>query len=309
MATEGDDTGGTGSSADLLGGGGGDQQQQQQDGDQQQQQQQIEGGADPDWWGTLSADAGEGDAASNRDWVKGAGIKDLDGLTKVARDNMRALRESGRVKVPGEGAKAEEIAEFRKAIGVPDDAKGYSITAPKDDAGNDIPLDTELLGRLSESALKHGASKAVFEGIVGDFIQDQLDQAAQHDAGERAAADKLVKSWGAQATEKLAAVDRAAAALGITRDEMVALRNAWGSEKALTRLVKLGEGMAEDVLIAGGKGRFGVSGAEAKAEIQRLMGDKDFQQKLMSGDAGAKARWDRLNEQQAAYETAQAAAA
>jgi hypothetical protein len=311
MATEGDDTGGAGgSAADLLGTGGGeDQQQQQQGDDQQQQQQQVDGGADPDWWGTLSAEGGDADNPSNMDWIKSRGTKTLDDLVKNARDAQRALRESGRVKVPGEGAKPEEIAEYRKAIGVPDDVKGYVIVAPKDGDGNDVPLDTDLIGRMSESALKRGAPKAVFEGLVGDLVQAQLDQAAEHDAAERAAADKVVKGWGGDAKEKLAAVDRSAKALGLSRNDMVGIRNVLGSEKALGMFAKLGEGMAEDVLLGGGGNRFGVSGPEAIAEIERLKSDTDFQAKLMARDPASVARWDRLNNAQAEYEQKQRAAA
>lgn len=269
----------------------------------------VDGAADPDWWGTLSAEGGDGDNPSNRDWIKANGVKDLDGLTKIARDNQRALRESGRIKIPGEGASAEEVAAFNKAIGVPDDVKGYVITAPKDADGNDLELDTALIDRMAESALKRGAPKAMFEGIVSDFIQAQLDDAAAADAQQRADAAAIVKSWGATSKEKLAAVDRAAAALGFTSADMVAIRNALGSEKALNTFVKLGEGMAEDVLISGGRGKFGVSGAEAVAEIEKLKGDKEFQAKLMAGDSASVARWDRLNEASAAYQQAQLAAA
>lgn len=269
----------------------------------------VAGAADPDWWGTLSAEGGDGDNPSNRDWIKANGVKDLDGLTKIARDNQRALRESGRVKIPGEGASAEEVAAYRKAIGVPDDVKGYVIAAPKDADGNDLELDTGLIDRLTESALKRGAPKEMFEGLAGDLIQAQLDQAAEIDAQHQADAAALVKSWGANSNEKLAAVDRAAAALGFTRADMVAIRNALGSEKALNTFVKLGEGMAEDVLISGGRGKFGVSGAEAVAEIAKLKSDTEFQKKLMAGDSAAVARWDRLNDAQAAYEEAQRAAA
>ena len=56
----------------------------------------------------------------------------------------------------GEGAAAEEIAAFHKAIGVPDDPKGYTIAPPKDDAGNEVPLNTPLLDRLTAAAHKAG---------------------------------------------------------------------------------------------------------------------------------------------------------
>lgn len=267
-----------------------------------------DGGPDPDWYSSLSADA-DGEKPSLRDWAKAAGVKDLDGLAKIARDNQAALRESGRIKVPGEGAKPEEVAEFRKAIGVPEDAKGYAVTAPKDEAGNDLPLNDDLIGRMAESALKHGAPKAVFEGLIADFIQAQMDETATFDTEQQRIANETVKAWGAERDAKLAAIDNAARALGLDRTKMVSLRNALGADFALKMMAKLGEGMAEDVMLTGGKGRFGVTGAEAKQEIARLKADPDFQKKLYAGDPSATARWNRLNEAEAAFEDAQRRAA
>lgn len=319
MGTEaGDDTGGgAGGALDLLGGaGGGDQQEQQQGGEQpqgdgQQQQGEDQGGgaADPDWYATLSAEAGEGDAASHRDYVKGKGFKTPDDVVKAYRAAEKAIHDSGRVKVPGEGATAEEVAAWNKAIGVPDDVAGYAITPPNDAQGNPIELDDAMLGRMAESALKHGASKTVYEGIVGDFIQGQLDDAAAFDAAQQKAGAAVVKEWGADKAEKLAAVDRAAAALGMSSTDMIAIRNAIGADKALKTFAKLGEGMAEDVLISGGRGRFGVSGAEAAAEIETLKADPEFTAKLMKGDPQARARWNRLNDAVGEWEDAKAKAA
>lgn len=268
----------------------------------------ADSGVDPDWYSSLSAEA-DGDNPSLRDWVKAGGVKDLDSLAKIARDNQKALRENGRVKIPGEGAKPEEIAEYRKAIGVPDDAKGYSVPEIKDADGNAIPLNDGLLAGVLEDAHAEGLPKAGVDGLVAKFIQRQLDEAADIDNKMKADAEKHVNSWGTDKDDKMAAIDRAATALGITRDEMVALRNAWGPEKALDRLVKLGQGMAEDVMITGGKGRFGISGIEAKQEIARLKTDTDFQNKLMANEPAAVARWNRLNEAEAAYEEAQRKAA
>lgn len=268
----------------------------------------VAGAIDPDWYANLSAEGGDGDNPSNRDWIKSVGIKDLDGLAKIARDNQKALRDSGRVKLPGEGAPADEVAAFRKAIGVPDDAKGYAIAAPKDADGNDVPLDDTLIGLLSESALKAGLPKAGFEAVVGDFIKAQLDQAADFDARQKTLAAETVKGWGSESATKLAAVDAAARALDLDRDKLVALRGALGADFALNMLAKLGGGMQEDVLLTGGKGRFGISGPEAKAEIDRLTLDVDFQKKVKIPNSPERVRWNRLNDAHAEYEAKQQAA-
>lgn len=247
---------------------------------------------DPDWYANVSAEA-DGENSSHRDWVKSLKVADIDGLVKIARDNQKALRDSGRVKVPGDDASADEIAAFNKAIGVPDEPGGYVIAAPQDDAGNPVPLDTQLLDALSASAHRHGLPKSAYEAVVGDFIKAQIDSIADADRQAKSEAEAVVKQWGGEATAKLAAIDRAAETLGIGTDDLVALRNAWGSEKALNHLVRLGEGMSEDVMVAGGRVRFGTSGVAAKAELDALKTSKTFDPVNNTSD---KARWDRLND-------------
>jgi hypothetical protein len=69
-----------------------------------------------------------------------------------------------------------------------------------------------------------------------------------------------------------------------------------GSKRTLELLQKLGAGLAEDTLLGGdGPRRFGITGAEAQAEIDKLIVDKEFGEKLMNKDPDAVARWDRLN--------------
>ncbi len=250
-------------------------------------------GVEPDWYAKLSAEA-DGDKPGNRDWVKSLGVKDLDGLAKVARDNQAALRDSGRVKVPGEGATDADRAAFHKAIGVPEDPKGYVFEAPTLDDGSQIPLDKPLLDRLAASASKAGVPKAAMEAVVSDFIQAQLDQANDENTAELAAADKAVKAWGSESAAKLAAIDNAAAALGLKKDELLALRKAWGPDRALNIMAKLGEGMAEDTLITGGRGRFGVSVAEAQVEVDKMKATPGMLDKIKVPGSPERMRWDRL---------------
>jgi hypothetical protein len=279
-----------------------------------------EGFQAPDWFEKLSAETGEGETASNRDWAQAAGVKDLDGLVKLARDNQRAARDKAGVKVPGEGAKPEEITAFRTAIGVPEKADGYKLPQiengkfdPSRAEGPDnlkhVPLDEAVIGRLRESAHAHGAPAAAFEGMVKDFVMLQLEeQAAATKAGDEEAAAKL-KEWGGAKAENLANVDSAARALGLSRADMSGLRSALGAGRALDLLAKLGGGMSEDTLISGGRGRFGVSGAEAKAELDRMKADPELAKKILVAGTPERIRYDRLNAAAAEWQAAQDQAA
>lgn len=253
----------------------------------------------PDWFANVSDKASEGETASNRDWLASLGIKDVDGLVKVARDNQRALRESGRVKVPGDGAKPEEVAAFRSAIGVPDAVDGYEVKGP-----DGVQLNDALIGSLRESALKHGAPKGVFEGLVSDFIQLQIDEAAIEAKRQDGLAAEWVKGLGVKADEQIAHVNTAARSLGLSKTDMAGLRTGLGADRALGLLAKLGAGMAEDVMITGGSNRFGVTGAEAQTELDRLKSDKEFMARVMDPKSAERSRWDRLNKTAAEYQAA-----
>lgn len=310
MAIEGEGaSGGFGSSADVFGdapGGGGNDADTGAGGGEGGAGGGDNGGGEgggfaaPDWFEKVSAQAGEGESSSNRDWLTAKGVKDIDGLAKIARDTERALRDNGRVKVPGEGAKPDEISAFRLAIGVPDKVDGYEIKAPEG-----VKLNEPLINSLRESALKHGSPKGAFEGIVGDFIQSQLDEAA----ATKKAQDDGVNDWksaqGAKLNEQTAHIEAAARGLGLSSAEMAWFRTMpTGAGRALDLLSKLGSGMAEDVLVTGGKVRFGVSGAEAKTQMDQMKADPEVAKKIMVAGTPERARWDRLNASFSEYEAA-----
>lgn len=305
-----DGAGAGGGAADLLGaavvdqGGGYNQGDAEQGGAADNSEQ---GGQDPDWFANVSAEVGEGEKTSLRDYLKASGIKDINSLAKRARDNQAALRDSGRIKIPGEGASAEEIKAYRTALGVPENAAGYEFKAPVGEDGQPIELNDGTLSRIAEFAHKHGLPKGPMEALVSDYVQGELDDLATAQREQDAAAAAWLKAQGGDANGKIAAIDRAATALGLTPQDLQGLRSAWGAEKALSVMSKLGEGMAEDVMITGGRGKFGVSGAEAQAEIDRLAKDPEFLKKLGDPGSAESARWRRLND--AAGEAANRAAA
>lgn len=296
----GQDTGAGGGGSDTLAGGDG------QDTLAGGGSDTISGGADPDWYGTLSADAIDEQNASNRDWVKSKGFKDLDGLIKAHRSAERAIHDSGRIKVPGEGAAAEEITAFNKAIGVPDDIKGYELPTIEGADGNPIPLDDTLLGKLLPKAIEHGVPAKAMNGLVADFVKLQLDEAADMDAQQRQDAQAWLAKQGANGNARVSAIDSAARALGLSKTDMIGMRGLLGADRALEMFAKLGEGMAEDIMLTGGKGRFGVSGAEAQGQLdemkQKAGADPVFAAAVRKAGSPENARWNRLTDAVGAWE-------
>lgn len=246
----------------------------------------------PEWAKGLSGDGGEADAPSNQDWVKSKSFKDLDGLVKAYRDTERALRDGGRVKVPGEGAGTEEVAAYHKAIGVPDDAKGYEVAMPETTGG--LELNSALIGTLAEIAHKAGVPKAGFEALANAFVQQQVDDHLSSVAAQDAEASAKLKEWGGQKDAKLADCQAAMRGLGLDRVAVAQLQQAWGSGKALDFLAKIGGGIAEDTLITGGTGRFGISAAEAQKELDAIKSDKAKGAAVMIAGSPEQARYRSL---------------
>ena len=307
---------GVGSAADFLGGGsdggsgagagaGGESQQGGEGGGGEGGSgADITGGADPDWYGSLSGDA-DGESASNRDWVKAKGFKDLDGMAKALRSAEKAIHDTGRVKIPGEGASEAEVAAFHKAIGVPDDVKGYAVEPLTGEDGNamttadgkPVEFDQAMIDRIAPIALKAGVPVKAFSALVQEVARADLENMAAQQAEELKQANEIAKGWGKDREENLAAMDNAAKALNLSRGDLLKLRSSLGPEKSMGLLVKIGNGIREDTMIdGGGRQSFGLSGSEAQAEMDRLKKDKSFVDKAMLPGSPENARWKRLQD-------------
>lgn len=286
--------GGSGGAGDNGGAGGGTGAE----GQGGAQDQQVQGGADPDWYSQLSGETGEGETASLRDFVKANDVKDLNGLAKIARDNQKALRESGRIKVPGEGAGEAEISAYRKAIGVPDSADGYAMPVLTGDDGQPVKMDTAKLANIASIAHANGIPKAAFEAT--------MQAIAEADAGDFAAAelqlsreaDAHVKSWGGDKDNKLAAVNAAIGALGLKRNEVLQLRAALGPARSLDLMAQIGAGVSEDTLINGDREGGGFLGdpVAAQREMDQMKLDPKVRDKVFIAGTPEHSRWNRLQD-------------
>lgn len=79
-------------------------------------------------------------------------------LADFVRSNMTAARQrtEGMVRVPGEGASADEVAAFHKALGVPDRPEDYGLKALErmpDGLQHDAEMEKAFLGRARELGL------------------------------------------------------------------------------------------------------------------------------------------------------------
>lgn len=254
-----------------------------------------------DFLALFSSETPEGETASVQDWIKASGIKDVASLAKIARDNQRALRESGRFKVPGEGATDQEIAEFRQAIGVPAKPEDYARPEFRDANGNPIEYNTELTEAVFAKMHAAGVPKTAAEAVMKSVIEEQL---AEYDAAIKdiqAKANAHVQAWGPEREAKMAQVNAALKELGFDRadvDHMRALPGGVG--KFLDAMAKIGTNFTEASLIQGDRRTFGLSADQAQAELASMKADKATLDKMMIPGSAENLRYNRLLEQIAA---------
>jgi hypothetical protein len=127
------------------------------------------------------------------DWAKGlADEKRRDyaqrfkSIDDVLNGAMKLREEiSSRIKLPGKDAKPEDIAAFRKQIGVPDTADGYEVKAPE---GYNLDGPVGLVVDMSRDlAHKNHIPAGAFQDFADGMIK--IDQEIQQQVNES------VKKW------------------------------------------------------------------------------------------------------------------
>jgi len=181
---------------------------------------------------------------------------DLKTLVKAFKDNMAGARAKteGLVKVPGQDATPEDRAAYLKAIGVPDDPKGYDIKQPEklpDGVSWDQGLSEKFAGVAHEIGLTPAQVAKLQEwqvGSIAEQVQTTREASAQALEQERA---ELNRTFGASLPKAIDHAQRLAKQEGL-RPEIFDPNHAdfWGVD-ALAFASRVAGKLGEDRLIPG----------------------------------------------------------
>ena len=189
-------------------------------------------------------------AASWRDQISDPKLaKFVDGYTTPSDLAQAALgwrqKLSDRVWVPDDGASDEDKAKFRRAMGVPDSADGYTVEAPEDLpepikaalATEETKTEmAEFLGQLHAA----NATPAIVQAVMGKYYDmvakghSAREQASQ--AAEEAASVAIQKEWGADHDANLNAANLAVRQFG---GGMVQVDDGQGGQRETPELLAL----------------------------------------------------------------------
>jgi hypothetical protein len=221
---------------------------------------------------------------------------DVPALAKAYVDAEALIGRKGAI-IPKEGDAPEVTAAWRKALGVPEKADGYTIARPED-----VPealWSDGTAAKYREIAHKHGLTPAQAQAVAGEFLQHQAGEvAALAQAGQEAVAT-LRKEWGAKFEQNVTLATRAAAAFlpGDLLDMVLPTGQRLGDHPDMVKaFAKIGAAQGEDAAPGLGTGRTGLmTPSEAKTEAAKLIKQISGMSKI---DPERNALVDRLDQVQ-----------
>ncbi len=208
------------------------------------------------------------------------------------------------VVLPGEKATDQEREAFYSKLGRPEKADGYDIKLPEN-------ADPAFANSMREIMHKAGLSKSQGDTLAAAYRQaeDAAAQQAAQQVAQRAEAEMTAMQSEMGADKYGAHMElykRGAGELGIDQALGAKIEAAIGTRAFIDLCAKVGQRIGEaggTPAGDGGKGGFGALTPEAaKAKVQRLSNDKEFQAKLLSPNL--QVRGPALVEWEAAFKSA-----
>lgn len=250
---------------------------------------QPSGAPMPAWMEGLSSD--EIAFAQAKGWHKdGKGPADIMRSYRNL-ERLRGVEADRLVKIP-DPKNAEEVAQFRSRLGVPETVEGYTNHDVETPTG---VLRADLIANISHKIGATPEQHAALLDATGELVRN-LFQTEAEDAARRNAAElvDLKREWGPKFDEYNQAVDSAVVQLGLDEEFVEALKIAGGEAKARRVLAQIGLKLGEHKRPAESSIPSLMTTEVAKARIDALKKDSAFYARLTSGDADARREWEQL---------------
>lgn len=186
---------------------------------------------------------------------------DVESLAKSYQGLEQLLgKKANAVPVPNEKSTPEEVAAYRKAIGVPDSPEGYKLKPEQLPEG--VVWDESVAKRAAELAHKHNIPAAAMSELMKFDMERAalMNQAAasmieqQLESGR----EELQRVWGDKMPEKIELARRAAVTAGVDPSSQ-----GFVDPQVVKAIVNLAEKLSDDRLVAGDQ--TGVSSTRARA--------------------------------------------
>ena len=249
-------------------------------------------------------------AASGFEWANGADEltsgyiqnKGWDSPLKAVESyrNLEKLlgadKAGNAVVIPKGDADPKEWAQVYDKLGRPSEPTGYKVQLPD---GGDPEFHQASLSKFHELGLTQKQGETLMNWYNNSVSEQAQKMEASRVESFNAEEAAVRQEWGAAYTQNLAAAQSAARGLNLNAETIDSLSTVLGHKATMNLLAQIGGKLGESQFVTGDNNTaFGnaMTPAQAKAQIQGLMSDKDFTAKYLKGDADAKARMSQLHQ-------------
>jgi hypothetical protein len=245
--------------------------------------------ATSDWTGTLNEDL--------KGYVQNKGFKDPTAVVDSYRnlEKLMGAPKERLLKLPEKDDDVEGWNQVFDKLGVPPTPKDYKFDIPKEtgdpalaDWAKSVFHELKVPGKQATKIIEKWNARIAEQ--VNAQKQQFIEQANQQEAG-------LKKEWGAAYDQNINVARKGAQVFGITSEKLDKIEQALGYAETMRLMYDFGAKVGETSFVSGGQSSFNgaLTPQAAKAQINDLKMDSEFIKRFASGDAQAKAEWERLH--------------
>src|SRR6516164_5806317 len=241
-------------------------------------------------------------------WLQNKGVElanPKDALIRIADQYRSAERYIGvpadqLLRIPQPNASEADRRAFLTRLGVPSTAAEYDLSTVKFADGTELAADfvTTLRDAFASANVAKDKAAAIAAAIVRFEEAKEANAVASNDLRLAEQRGLMERNWGVNKDFNLLTAMNGARRLGITDEQVNALRGTLGEYQTMEMFRRIGAATSEDNFVEGSQ----ATGAPttlpgAQAELNRLMADDALGRRLTAGDVEARRQFEALIQQ------------
>jgi len=241
-------------------------------------------------------------------WLQNKGVElanPKDALIRIADQYRSAERYIGvpadqLLRIPQPNASEADRRAFLTRLGVPSTAAEYDLSTVKFADGTELAADfvTTLRDAFASANVAKDKAAAIAAAIVRFEEAKEANAVASNDLRLAEQRGLMERNWGVNKDFNLLTAMNGARRLGITDEQVNALRGTLGEYQTMEMFRRIGAATSEDTFVEGSQ----ATGAPttlpgAQAELNRLMADDAWGRRLTAGDVEARRQFEALTQQ------------
>ena len=233
----------------------------------------------------------EGLSEENKSFVANKGFKSYDDVVTsyINLEKYQGVPADKLIRLPDEN-NADEVNAFYNKLGRPEKAEDYKFEIAD---GQDDSIAKAIAPELFKAGLSQKQAAAIYKTLEAA----KIEQTKAAEAAAVKAEEDLKSEWGANYDNNLKAAQQAAKIAGVTAEQIEALQKATDYKTVMNMFKNLASKFGEDALRGAGDNkqtRFTLTPQQAREKIEQLKTNKDWVQKISSGDKAALQEYDEL---------------